>query len=508
VKFHRYAALAVVALAAILPYVPSLGGDFIYDDHVLIVRNGHTHSLDSPGRFFTDPETLSAHGSLHSYRPIRTLLFAIEWAIFGARAPGFRVVSALMHAGVAILLLLWMRRLGLPDGAATIAAALFAVHPVAVEAVAWISIQGDLLMAGAMIGSMMLLEVDGEPSPRRLVASVALFFLALGGKEAAVVLPALLLVRRLWPMGVVRGPSMRTIAIFGICAGAYLLLRGSLIEQAAHRPWYGGSRWHTYGAVVFAVNYYSAAILLPVELTIRWAPPPTPPAGPVEWALLLTGALILLGLVRWAILERTRRPVAAGGIAMLLLALVPAANLTFPLPTVSELRYLYLPLAFVALAAARLLGAAPWPAAIAMLALMGGLAERRAVEWTTRDALWGAALERPRSTPEALMAMTSSRMTATDTASRTGDVDPPSLLEARDYFLRYIMERQPIVMHPDEFDDVIRLARDIGRRLRAAGREAAAEELRETLLGRWGQALRGAGRTKDARRLTDALRRW
>jgi hypothetical protein len=176
-------AAALVGAVAFLVYVPALFGGFVFDDSILLIENEHVHSLTSPGRFFTDPDTLSSVGALHSYRPLRTLLFAVQWSLFGDRPLGYHLVSALLHAVTCVLLLLLLRR--------------------------WTS-----LARGALLAAL-------------------LFALAAGAKESAVVLPVLLLIRwHLLPRS--EGSSRRWVTallVFVALGIGYTVLRQTMVTS-------------------------------------------------------------------------------------------------------------------------------------------------------------------------------------------------------------------------------------------------------------------------------------
>lgn len=180
----------VAAAVAFLVYLPSLGGDFLYDDGNLIVRNPSIRDL-------------GALGTVLRYEPSRPLLnltWALNYAVSGLHPWSYHLVNVLVHAGNAALLaslFLWIgRRLNRPDpaSAALLGAAIFAASPMAAETVAYVASRSSALCALFAYSSLRVAAplLDGA-GRSRLAAALALFLLALATKEEAAALPFLLL---------------------------------------------------------------------------------------------------------------------------------------------------------------------------------------------------------------------------------------------------------------------------------------------------------------------------
>ena len=156
--------LAAVVVATVLAHVRCLGLGFVYDDHRFVEKNPSIATLAEPWRFFADPTTASAAQGVEPdvWQPLRTLHFAVDRALFRLDPAGFHLGNLVIHVLVAALvwrLLLVLLRGEVARGpwpagaaaerAAAVAAAagalFFALHPVTVEAVAWVSSRGDLL---------------------------------------------------------------------------------------------------------------------------------------------------------------------------------------------------------------------------------------------------------------------------------------------------------------------------------------------------------------------------
>ncbi|MFM8981130.1 MAG: hypothetical protein ACKOSS_11810, partial [Planctomycetia bacterium] len=332
------------------------------------------------------------------WRPLRTLLFAGERAAFGLDPLGWHVTSLLLHVLNSLLVLRVLA--GLCAGLrvpAVVGALAFAVHPVGVESVAWVSAQGDLLAVTFMLLALWVLEAAGA---WRSALGAALCALACLSKESAVVLPGLLWLRdrvRDPVLALPAGVRWRRVALLGAVVGGYLLARaqvlpGELAQVAGPgidlsvrvRAFLSALAWHA-GSLLWPTGFRFEADL-PVPL--GWGEP----GVVVGLGLLLT--LLALAVRAW----RSPRPgLALWWAAGSLVALVPVAQVLVPLKTLAAERFLYpvLPCAVAGLCSLALglsRTRARWAApALALLALPLALVSRQRCEaWHDEASLWDA----------------------------------------------------------------------------------------------------------------------
>jgi hypothetical protein len=150
-----WAAAASVAVSLVL-VGPALRGPLLSDDHLYLtalpaVRELSVRSLAE----ILDPWGMPAH-STANYAPVHVLALALEVRCFGSDPLGFHVVNALLHALNALLFHRLLRATPLPPAAAALGAAVFLVHPVQMEAVAWMT-QSKTLLAFAFAAGALLL---------------------------------------------------------------------------------------------------------------------------------------------------------------------------------------------------------------------------------------------------------------------------------------------------------------------------------------------------------------
>ncbi len=164
-------------------YLNSLRNGFVFDDLELIVNNEQINSFSYALLF-------------QSYRPIRNISYALDVALWGKNAFGFHLTNTLIHAANVLLVFALVRRLSSDLIVATIAALIFAVHPIQTDAVAYISGRRDLLFSFFyLLAFHFYLNYYRLKWSARAVVYFALFLvswlLSLMSKEMAVSLPAL-----------------------------------------------------------------------------------------------------------------------------------------------------------------------------------------------------------------------------------------------------------------------------------------------------------------------------
>jgi len=197
--------ILVVVLAV---YANGLGGDFCYDENLVILRNDNVQDPARIGALWTDTywgtaveDKLDSRG----WRPLTIFTFHLDHRIGGNDPFGYHLVNVLLHALASMLLFIALTRLGLGRLASASASFLFALHAVHTEAVTQIVGRSELLAGVCAIGALLLHLHAQAGSPLRrwgLTAAAALaFFLGLLGKESALGFYALVLASDLVLLG-------------------------------------------------------------------------------------------------------------------------------------------------------------------------------------------------------------------------------------------------------------------------------------------------------------------
>jgi tetratricopeptide (TPR) repeat protein len=183
-----------LAVVTFLVYVPVWYAGFIWDDRPLIVENPLVQSSDGLYRFWFTTKAAD-------YYPMANSLGWLEWRLWGAQPRGYHLVNVVLHAINAVLIWIILRRLSIPG--AWLTAMVFAIHPVNVATVAWISEQKNTLsMLFSLVAVLSYLQFDEKDCLsqgwRWYVFSMVTFLLALLSKSAVVMLPVILLACVWW----------------------------------------------------------------------------------------------------------------------------------------------------------------------------------------------------------------------------------------------------------------------------------------------------------------------
>lgn len=186
-------------LLGLLCMLVSVGNGFTYDDVPIVRDNPRITDLSDWRAIWLSNwwEITGASADVNRqrdplYRPLTLFSFALNHAAHGLRPAGFHLVNVLLHAGACGMVWLLARRLTGDVTIAAVAAVLFAVHPVHVEAVANIVGRAEVLAALFLAGGLIVLRPPGRaPGAGRFVAAAGLFLLGLLSKETAVCYPAL-----------------------------------------------------------------------------------------------------------------------------------------------------------------------------------------------------------------------------------------------------------------------------------------------------------------------------
>jgi protein O-mannosyl-transferase len=186
-------AAAAISVAAFAAYWPALRGGFVWDDDAHVTRPD-LRSLHGLGRIWSEP------GATQQYYPVLHSLFWAEHRLWGDAALGYHLANLVLHLAACLLLYLVLRRLAVPG--AGLAAAVFALHPVCVESVAWISEQKNTLSTIFYLSAALAyFRFDEKRRPAAYVVATCLFVFALLSKSVTASLPAALLVVFWWRRG-------------------------------------------------------------------------------------------------------------------------------------------------------------------------------------------------------------------------------------------------------------------------------------------------------------------
>ncbi|HVE77918.1 MAG TPA: tetratricopeptide repeat protein [Gemmatimonadaceae bacterium] len=334
----RHAAPAAgVALLALAASVWSLTNGFVYDDVHAIVRDERIHSLAAWWEVFTRPYWSAAIGA-GLYRPLTSLAYALLWALGKGSALPYHAANIVLYTLVCVAVWRLARHL-LPAGAAWLAAALFAVHPVHVEAVAGAVGLAELLASLAVVAAVAVYvsarrRGDVTLAGGALVA--ALYVMATLAKEHGVLLPALLAAaeltvvddRRPWRT---RARALATLfVVLTMIGGAYVVARdlvpGVTLADASVAPLARYERTARVYTFLSIVPEWARLFLWPARLSADYSPPAVAVVEHPSLALL-PGAAILMIFLALIVAARRRAPVVTFGLVWAAITLALVTNL-------------------------------------------------------------------------------------------------------------------------------------------------------------------------------------
>lgn len=410
-RAERVTPVALTGIAALVA-ISSLANRFVYDDVPVIVQNRLVHDLAAFPTIWTS--SYWPVGQL--YRPLTVQLFGVQWALGGGHPVAFHATSILLMALTTLLVWRLAKRI-LEPLPATIAAALFAVHPVHVEAVANVVGQSELLAAMFTLVAVeryVVWRAQGELGSSRRLALAALTLLAIFSKETGYVVPLLIGAAELTLFRMPRRAVVPVLALqAGAVAAALLIRLGVLGGAAGETPTAalsGLNLWERATGMLAVVPEWARLLFWPARLQAEYGPPGLSVSDPAGGAQILGAALLAVALAVFLWGWR-RQPVVALGVAWIAVTLLPVSNLIAPTGVVLAERTLFLPSvgAVLLLAglgrslAARLPALAPAgrrttaALGVALIVLVGMWSARRALVWRDQSGFFAQLMrEAPR----------------------------------------------------------------------------------------------------------------
>ena len=192
-----------IAVATAGVYSPVAGHDFVdFDDLRSVVENPQLRAPLTWTWLIHD----ATKPILGNWIPLTALSLRIDYALFGLWAPGYALHSLGLHILGSLLLYAALQRMTGACGRSAFVAAVFALHPLHVESVAWISERKDVLSGALAMATLYLYAryTSGPPSLLRRLPVLLAFTAGLLAKPMLVTLPALLLLLDVWPLGRLR----------------------------------------------------------------------------------------------------------------------------------------------------------------------------------------------------------------------------------------------------------------------------------------------------------------
>ncbi len=403
---RRLVLSVLLAGAIVLVYWPALGGGFIWDDDLHVTGNLALRHVEGLRWIWLHPGWLPAvRGYIPTqYYPLLHTSFWIDYQLWGLDPRGYHAVNVLLQVAVSLLVWRVLRRLEIPG--ALLAAAVFALHPVQVESVAWITERKNLLSAlfslAAALAYFRFSPPEREPASGRsrdYILALLLFLLALLSKTVAVSLPVALGLVLWWKRGRLARRELPYLLAM-LLVGLSVALVTVAIEWSV-----AGAKGHEFGFTPAerlliagrALWFYLGKLAWPAGQAFVYPSWEVDASAPWQYVFPLGAILVLL--TAWRFRQALGRgPLCA--MSFFAVTLSPALGFldfyTMRYTFVAD-HFQYLaslgPIALASAAATALLARLPRrrvgvALAVALVAVLGGLSFRRAHAFRSNDALW------------------------------------------------------------------------------------------------------------------------
>lgn len=384
----------LVAAAAVVPFLPAIGAPFLsWDDSVNFAENPFWRGFGGGNLRWM---LTTFHGG--PWQPLSWMSCGLDFLLWGASAPALRATNLALHAASSAVFFLLVRELaakGAPsssegdrDAVAAFASLVWAVHPLRVESVVWVTERRDVL--SGLFYLLSLLSYVRAPGRTRL--PLLFFLLALLSKASTVTLPLTLMILDRWPLKR-RALAEKTPYLAAAAAAGLVGLAGQ--RAAASLAGFEAAGAGLRLAVsLHSLGWYALKTVAPLGLSPYHA---VPRGFGLSSPSALFGAAAAGLLAAAAYLLRRREPGVAAGAAQYAVALLPLLGLVRFGHHLTAERYSYLPGLGLACAAGAVLHAArrraaARPVAAAVVLVLAALCARSSSWWRSDEALWSRAI--------------------------------------------------------------------------------------------------------------------
>ena len=303
--WNRHSLLAgLLLLITLIAYIPAIQGGFVWDDDRYVTENQSLGSLQGLKKIWVNPN------STPQYYPLVFSTFWLEYRLWGLRPTGYHLVNVLLHALSTLLLYRLLLYLNLPG--AWLAAAVFALHPVQVESVAWVTERKNVLSGFFYFASASCLfrffGIAGERKEKSglwwYCAGLLLFACALLSKTVTCTLPAAMLLVLWWKRDRLKGREVAALAPF-FALGLLMGLATVWLEQqqvGAIGPEWNSSLGERFLIAGRALWFYLGKLVWPAELIFNY--PRWQVDASVWWQYIYPAGVMFVVLLFWIIRHR------------------------------------------------------------------------------------------------------------------------------------------------------------------------------------------------------------
>ena len=339
--------LALVAITFAV-FGQTLGYGFVnYDDPAYVSENPQIHA----GLDWSSIIWAFTHIHSHNWHPLTSMSHMLDWQLFGAKAGAHHLINVSLHCANAVLLFFLLQQMTCGPGrtgtiwSSAFVAAIFAIHPLHVESVAWISERKDVLSGLFFFLTLLVyFHYTRKPNAARYVTMSILFALGLLSKPMLVTLPAVLLLLDYWPLRRFERSAMRSLIIekiplfaLSICSAVGTLIVQNTGPMPLVRLDVLPFSWRLTNALSTSLIYIQQ-MFWPTDLALAYSHPGKLPFWQIA-ALATVFAALMIGVVAL----RKRYPYLLMGWYWYLIMLLPVSGLVQVGGQAHADRYTYLP---------------------------------------------------------------------------------------------------------------------------------------------------------------------
>ena len=338
--------LLLIGLLGLVAYCNSLPNEFVWDDVSSVQINKHITSASYIPTIFKSDFHHSGRGQGNFYRPLLTLSFMMDYAVWELDPKGYHFTNMLMHIGVALLVFAVMKGVFEKVTVALAAALLFVVHPIHTQAVTYVSGRGDMLTNLFILLSFLLYwtvssgadkKASGERGIRDvacIIGSILCYVAALLSKETAIIFPFLVLA------GTLIFKERRNRNVWILLGGlftvtvVYAILRLTTLKFGVAQP--TPPLAERLGPACQAFVTYIRLLLVPTGLHMERTIDSVSPLAIIFTIACLVGAGVFI------MKRRRERPGTVFALSWFLIAWVPISGI-YPLNAAIAEHWIYLP---------------------------------------------------------------------------------------------------------------------------------------------------------------------
>ncbi len=326
----------LIIILGLAVYANSLRGEFIWDDCFLVKDNAHIKSWTGITKLFTEDVAAGANRNWNSFRPLQMLTYAFDYSIWGLNPAGYHLTSILLHI-LAALAIYWLIALIFDDRLLSfLTGILFVVHPVHVEAVAYISGRADSLsLLFMLLAFIFYLKALRFRSTGLTVLLLLTYILALLSRENSLILPVLIL---LYHCAFEKKLPVKQFLPLLSIALVYVLLRTTLLRPLLANIIYSTTLSQRLPGFFAAFITYLRLLLVPVSLHMEYGNGLFSFSDP----RVIAGIFLFSSLLIFALAKRKSDRLTFFSLSWFMAALLPVSNL-YPINAYLAEHWLYLP---------------------------------------------------------------------------------------------------------------------------------------------------------------------